>query len=340
VRSIRTLPVLLVVALLVTRAGAQEQTLRYATSFAPTGEAALDTALSEASQLRRLAEEAPVDGFGLVSRAEVEPRRLEEVLRAEGYWAGRTEIRIAGEPAATPGLGERLAARPGAEIPVEVRVIPGPRYTIRRVTLRPATPADAAELAALDLPEGLAAGDPARAAPVLDAEGALLDRLRRQGHPLAAIADREVVVDHEAQAMDVTWVVGPGPRAAFAQPLVEGETRVNPRLVDRVAGRIAGEPFSPARLERARRDLLALGVFDTVRARAGDRLDEAGRLPGDIRGRRPAAQRGRRHGRLRDQLRPRPAGCSTNGATCSGMRSCCGWKPRSPASAPAAGRRT
>jgi translocation and assembly module TamA len=132
---------------------------------------------------------------------------------------------------------------------------------------------------ALGPPPGLLRGEPARTDPVLDAETALIDRLRREGHPLAAVADREVIVDHEAQAMDVVWRLAPGPAATFARPAVEGETRVNPRLTDRVAGRLEGEPFSPQRLERARRELLALGAFDTVRARAADRLDQAGRLP-------------------------------------------------------------
>jgi translocation and assembly module TamA len=275
----RLRPFLLVLAFAATPLSAQEDPLRYAPTLVPTGEETLDAALSEASPLRRLAAEAPVDAFGLVARAGAEPRRLEEVLQAEGYWAGRVEVRVNGEPAGAPGLAERLAAAPPAEVPVEVRVIPGPRYTLRNLALRPAQPGEAATLAALGAPQGLAPGDPARAGPVLDAETALLDRLRRDGHPLAAVADRDVVVDHDAQAMDIAWTVSPGPAATFARPAIEGETEVSRRLIARVASRIEGEPYSPARLDRARRDLLALGAFDTVRARAADRLDEAGRLP-------------------------------------------------------------
>jgi translocation and assembly module TamA len=260
-------------------AAGQEQTLRYETRFVPTGEVALDRELEQASQLRRLAEEAPVDAFGLVSRAQAEPRRLEDVLTSEGYWAPRIEVIIAGEPASSPGLATRLAERHPAEVPVEVRVTPGTRYKLRRIATRAADPAEAAIVASLGAPPGIAAGDPARAGPVLDAEESLRDKLRREGHPLAAIADREVVVDHEAQAMDVTWTISPGPEAAFARPGITGETEVNRALIERVAGRIEGEPFSPQRLDQARREILALGAFDTVRARAADRLDEAGRLP-------------------------------------------------------------
>ncbi|WP_270938387.1 autotransporter assembly complex protein TamA [Falsiroseomonas oryzae] len=271
--------ILLLVLLAAAPAAAQDATLPYATTLVPTGEERLDRELAEASQLRALAGEAPVDAFGLIARAEAEPRRLEEVLRAEGWWGGRVEITLAGMPLGTPGLAERLAAAPPGEVRVEVRVIPGTRYTLRNIALRPAEQADAPTVAALGTPGGIARGDPASAGPVLDAEAALIERLRREGHPLAAIADREVIVDHEAQAMDVTWTVSPGPRASFATPEVEGETRVNRALLDRVAGRMTGEPYSPARLERGRRDLMALGAFDGVRARAGTRLDQAGRLP-------------------------------------------------------------
>ena len=260
---------------------AEEAALPYEAVLRPTGETELDDRLGRASQLRALAADAAVDAFGLVARAAAEPRRLEEVLRAEGFWAPLIEVRIDGEPAEAPGVAERLALRPAgaAPVPVEIRIETGPRYRFGRIALRPAAPGDAAAVAGLGAPPGLLAGEPARTDPVLDAEAALLDRLRRAGHPLAAIADREVIVDHEAQAMDVAWTVSAGPQAAFAGPTVEGETRVNRALLARVAGRLEGEPFSPQRLERARRDMLALGAFDAVRARAAERLDQAGRLP-------------------------------------------------------------
>jgi translocation and assembly module TamA len=256
-------------------------TLPYATTFVPTGVEALDGPLADASRLRRLAGEAPVDAFGLVSRALGEAPLLDEVLRAEGYWAGQIAVRIAGEAADTPGLAQRLAATvpPGTEVPVEVRVTPGPRYAYRRITLRPNTPQGAEAVRALGEPPGIAAGDPARAGPVLDAESALLDRLRVAGYPLASVVDREVLVNHEAQAMDVTWTLAPGPAARFATPEIAGDTAVSQRLLARITNRLAGEPYAPEALERTRRELLGLSVFDSVRARAGDRLDEAGRLP-------------------------------------------------------------
>jgi translocation and assembly module TamA len=273
----RALAVILAL-LLATPAAAEEATLRYATSLVPSGDDRLDAAIREASALQRLAETAPVDALGLIARARAEPRRLEDALTSEGFWGGRVEVLVAGQPPETPGLAERLADMRG-DIPVELRPVPGERYTLRRIALRPASPDEAAAVAALGPPPDLAPGDPARAGPVLDAEAALLDRLRRAGHPLAAIADREVIVDHEAQRMDVAWTVSPGPVARFAMPAIEGDTRVNRALLARIAGRLEGQPYTPARQERTRRELAALGAFDTVRARAAQRLDAAGRLP-------------------------------------------------------------
>jgi len=277
----RLLHALVVLSCLLGRtAAAQDGTLPYETRFVPTGSGTLDTALERASQLRALAEPAPVDSFGLVARAAAEPSRLEEVLQAEGYWAPRIAIRIAGRPADEPGLAAGLqAAPPAGPVPVEVAVTPGPRYRLRRIELRAATPEGAAALRELDLPAGVAPGEPARADPVLDGEAALLDTLREAGHPLATMADREVVVDHLTESMDVLWVFAPGPQARFAHPAIAGDTGVNRQVIARIAGRIEGERFSPQRLERARRELIALGAFDTVRARPGDRLDAAGRLP-------------------------------------------------------------
>ncbi|WP_137177864.1 autotransporter assembly complex family protein [Roseomonas sp. AR75] len=274
---------LLFCLLLAVPATAQEQdsNLPYTTTLVPTGEDALDSALTQASQLRSLAEPAPVDAYGLVARARAEPRRLEEVLHSRGYWAGRVQVSIGGVPAETTGLADRLAGSPAPPegVGVEVRVIPGPRYTLRRIETRAATQAEAPAVAALGTPAGIAPGDPAAAGPVLDAETALIDGLRDLGHPLASVIDRAVTVDHEAQRMDVVWTLSPGPKADFATPAITGETQVNQALIRKVADRITGDPFSPARLERARRELLSLGAFDTVRARAGERLDAAGRLP-------------------------------------------------------------
>nr|WP_246602333.1 BamA/TamA family outer membrane protein [Falsiroseomonas tokyonensis] len=80
--------------------------------------------------------------------------------------------------------------------------------------------------------------------------------------------------------MAVTWILAPGPRAAFAVPRVAGTERINPDFLVRfAANQIAGETYSPARLEEARRRILGLRAFSSVRVETAETLNDKGRLP-------------------------------------------------------------
>ncbi len=258
--------------------------LPYRVTILPTGDAALDQALQDSSQLASLQEQAPTGAAGILARAMADRDRLAEAMHSLGYWGAGLRILIAGEPMESPALAARLEslqARLGEE-PVAVRIEPqpGPLYRIGRLTLNAPDPAGAAAIARVaEEPYGLAPGDPAAATAVLAAERTLLDRLLAAGHPLATVARRQTLVDHDRRAMDVTWNFAPGPVARFATPEVDGAVKVNTAFLRRQAARLAGEPYSPERLEKARRELMALGAFDSVRARAAERLDAEGRLP-------------------------------------------------------------
>lgn len=226
--------------------------LAYRARIPETGDGALDALLRATSNLIALQGVAPTDAEGLRGRIAAEPERLRPVLDSQGYWAGQIAI-------------TQTAAQPAVE--VEIRVTPGPRYTLRRLTAEGGPAPD------------LAPGAPARADDVLLAEAALLTQLRRDAHPLARI-ERQVTVDHPARAMDIAFTVTPGPRADFAQPVVTGTERVNPEVVRRVAAlRLAEQSYSPERLARARADVAALGPFASVRMETGTALDAQGRLP-------------------------------------------------------------
>lgn len=259
----------------------QGTSLRYAVTIAPAGDASLDTELAAASRLVTLLAAPPEDGPGLVARVADDLRRLPEVFRAEGFWAGNISAEIEGLAPDDPALPARLEAAVRDATTVAVRLLPrpGPRYAIGAVGVRPAPNADASVVAAAATPLPLAPGDPARIPPVLAAEALLITRLREAGHPLATVAAREAIVDYDRQVLDVTWRLAPGPRATFATPTVTGEVRTRAALVDRVAGRIAGETYSPAAVERARQALSALGVFSVVRAQTGTAVGPDGRLP-------------------------------------------------------------
>lgn len=259
--------------------------LPYAVELVPTGESGLDDGLRAASQLIGLRETAPTTGFGLIARAGNDRERLARVLQAEGYWGGAIGVTILGLPAQDPALPERLAQRTASgdrtPVPVVIRPDPRARYTIASIITEATTPeGEAVVAAAAAEPFGIAPGDPARTAPILAAERMLLDRLLAAGHPLASIVRRETVVDYDRGIMRIAWAFAPGPRADFAPPAIAGTDRVDPGFLARYAAqRLADEPYSPQRLERARKAIMALGPFESVRAEVGDALNPAGQLP-------------------------------------------------------------
>jgi translocation and assembly module TamA len=265
--------------------GAQAQeadpaVLPYKVEIAPSGDSDLDGALSAVSQLAALQDSAPTSPGGVIGRAQGDRERLQQALQSEGYWGGTAQISIAGLPLTDPDLPARLEAPPEKPVPIRITVEKGQPYRIATISIRATRPEEQPAVdAAAARPFGLAPGDTARAEPVLAAERILLDRLLTAGHPLATMAGRETVVDHGAKIMEIAWRFAPGPVARFAPPQVEGAVRVDADFLRRQAGRITGETYSPDRLEKARRELMALGPFGSVRARAAERLDAEGRLP-------------------------------------------------------------
>ncbi|MFM7690823.1 MAG: hypothetical protein ACKPAC_15445, partial [Alphaproteobacteria bacterium] len=148
----------------------------YRVEITPDDDRALVSAIEAVSQLIKLAETAPTDGYGLLARARADLPRLAEALRAEGFWGGAARIKIAGED-----VNQRGAAPPEADpakpLAVSLILTPGPRYRMGQILLR-AEPADQdalLEQAAAEL--RIAEGDPARPADILAAEGALLREL-------------------------------------------------------------------------------------------------------------------------------------------------------------------
>ena len=256
--------------------------LKYSIEMKESGDSRVDTSVRAVSQLVQLQERAPTGALGVLNRARADQDRLLRALESEGYWGGTARVTIAGLPLDTPELAERLerAAFGGTAVPVVVTIDKGVLYRIGSVTVRSVTPEGAAAAASAAEDLGLRVGDPARAEPVLTAERRLLDRLLAAGHPLASVAGRDTVVNHDRRQMDVAWRLAPGPVARFAPPEVEGAERVSTRFLERyAAGRLENRRYSPDRLEQARRSILALGPFASVRARAADRLDPSGRLP-------------------------------------------------------------
>jgi len=109
----------------------------YSLAISPTGEAALDGALRDSSNLRSLREIAPVGPFALVARARDDAGRLMMVLNSYGHYAAQVDVRIAGRGLDDPALPALLEEARGP-VAVAVGIVPGPVFKLRRVVLEEA----------------------------------------------------------------------------------------------------------------------------------------------------------------------------------------------------------
>jgi translocation and assembly module TamA len=259
---------------LVLAAVVQAGDLPYTLAIAPTGDARIDGAVADASQLARFRERVPVGPFALIARAEADAGRIDDVLRSFGHYDGVVGIRIAGRALGDPALLPWLETHPGrGPVPVEVTIDAGPLYRIDTARLDGAVPERAQ--AALNL----RAGEPALAREILAAGEAVLQALQEDGHALARVPPPDALVKHASRTMDVVYTAVPGPWLALGEVSVTGLERLREDYVRRRLGIAPGEPFSLSRLDRARRDLLVHGVLAWARLTPGDAPDEEGRLP-------------------------------------------------------------
>jgi translocation and assembly module TamA len=240
----------------------------YEIKIVGTDDKQLLTELNAISQLVTLKDKPPQSPGALRRRAEEDLPRLKPVLESQGYWEGKINFSI--DAKAEPAQ-------------VTLAVDPGPVYHVQQVSL--VTPEGNAppDIAALDPAVfGLRLGDPAKSAPVLDAEGKITGEYARRGRPFAKVVKHNVVVDRGTKTMSVTFTVDPGPRAKFGPTTITGLTSLGQ---DYVARRIAwheGQDYDDRLVEQTRKPLLDSALFSTVRIDHAGELDAGGEAPMSI----------------------------------------------------------
>jgi translocation and assembly module TamA len=246
----------------------------YTLTLTPTGNAALDGALSGSSQLAALRKNAPAGPFALVARARSDIGRLQTATDSFGYYQAKITVTIDGKPLDDPGLPDALGALPsGSQAKVVIGIDTGPLYHLRHVSLDGAVPAQAAAKFKL------AAGDPAEAAPVLQAGSNLLSALQEEGYALAKVDPPVATEIPSEHALDVRFHVETGPRVDLGPIAITGLQRVNERYVRRRLLLHEGQLFRPSKIEAARQDLASVGVFSGIKISAAKKLDAAGEIP-------------------------------------------------------------
>jgi translocation and assembly module TamA len=246
----------------------------YKVDFAKSGDGQVDSLLPATSQLATLRTTAPVDPYGLIARARGDVDRLNTVLHSFGYYSGSITITINGQGLDDPTLGETLTALPkGTDARVKVTPALGPLYHIGSIGFKGALPPGMEDTL------GIKPGDPAIAANVLAAGTTLQTHLQDAGYAFAKVDAPIAYEKPDRHVLDLTYPVNTGPKVAVGDIRIEGLKHVKESLVRRRLLLRTGEPYDARTVEKARQDLLSLGVFSSVSVQLGKAPDAQGRVP-------------------------------------------------------------
>ena len=246
----------------------------YRVELASTGDDEVDSTLKSASELVSLGSAAAVSPFGLIARARRDGERLKSVLESYGYYASRVEITIDGAPLRDLELADRLQALPKArEARIAIGFDLGPLYHLRDIRIDGALPADVRDVL------GLHPGDPAVASQVVAGGARVLSALQERGYAFARVEPPVADEDAEEPLLDVSFHVATGAQVRVGTIRFAGLVRVQEAAARRRLKLRTGARFSPTDIERARRDLLDLGVFASVNVQVANDADPQGAVP-------------------------------------------------------------
>jgi translocation and assembly module TamA len=246
----------------------------YRVYFTSTGDHAMDATLKATSELQSLRESAPVDLVGLLARARGDLTRLKTVLESFGFYQGSVAITINGAGLDAESLGDaRSVPAQGKDARVAISFKLGALYHLRRIEIEGELPEDTRGALALS------AGAPAVAANVLAGGARLLAALEDQGYAFAKVDAPIAYEDPDSHGLDVNFHVVAGRRVQIGDIRIEGLQRVHEQLVRTRLIVHTGEQYNASKIEKARKDLLGLGVFSAISVQVGTAIDNLGRVP-------------------------------------------------------------
>ena len=248
----------------------------YKATLASVGNGEIDQTLKATSDLLALRTSAPVSPFGLIARARSDTDRLKTALESFGYYESQVIININGLLLSDPSLGDTLSALPkNSTARVAVSFTLGTLYHLRRIDVDGEVPAtiDARETL------GLKTGQPAVAAAVLAGGARLLSALQEQGYAFAQVDAPVAFEAADAPVLDLSFHGVGGRKVNIGEIHIEGLKRVHESLLRKRLLLHTGDSYKPSLIEAARRDLLALSVFQQVSVQIGSQADESGGVP-------------------------------------------------------------
>lgn len=237
-------------------------------------ENAIRESMSRSSQLVQLEKQAPDSLLGLERRAGQDQKTAVSLLHSLGYYEGRAAFTV------------DTSTQP---LTVTLTLTPGYRYRVGRLSIlyrpEPVVPPSFLNRTwrvglffkhdeALPDPvfpqtlDTIHSGEPALAAPILDAVDALPQILRNEGYPFARVASAHYTLDSQERCVNADIVVDPGPATVMNGISVSGAPHVHDSYLKCLIPWRLGEPWDDRQVARYREILQQLGLFNTVDVRA------------------------------------------------------------------------
>ncbi len=189
----------------------------------------------------------------ILSAALSDYRTIVQIMYDEGYFAPVVSIKLDGQEAADINSLEAPQQFRRAVISVK----PGPTYTFGTAIVRPLTPGT-------ELPEEYATGKRATTGAIQQAASDGVQAWRDAGHAKAGVEDQKVIARHAQARLDSDIELAPGPRLTFGRMFIKGDTNVQHRSIEKIAGFPSGEVYSPAQVQKVGTRLRRTGTFATV----------------------------------------------------------------------------
>jgi len=290
-------------------------TLPYTASAVATGQADVDAAVSSSSSLIALQKTRAIGPYALAGRIRADYDRVRTATESYGYYDPQITIALslAGDKDAAgqthqgtdPGLADWLGQIPDSgKLTIRIETKLGPQFHIGSIGFGPVPAQDAAAGAAAGAPSavaqsvpqpgtavlspaqqqafGLKSGDPAVASTVLAAQGNLRTELMEEGHALANVTTPVAYLRPQTRTLDLVFGMEIGPRVTIGQIKFEGFGRTHESFLRRRLIIGPGQLYQPSRIEAARQDLAAVGVFSEVGVHDARHLAPDGTMPLDF----------------------------------------------------------
>ncbi|MFO7876811.1 MAG: autotransporter assembly complex family protein [Desulfovermiculus sp.] len=243
----------------------------YTVSFQDPEDSGFLSQLRQVSSSVQNRDDPPATVNMVKRRARNDLPRMTEVLKAQGYFEARIDLKVDPRNADNPVL-------------VEFTVHPGPAYHVREVKIRPWR---SSSLSEPNLPNrqelGLPSGTRAKADAIRRGKSQLQNKLQSQGFVLAEIDSPVLRLHSEQKSVDLTYRVDPGPRARFGPVRIQGLNRVKESYVRDKIPWNTGELYDPKSVRNLQDSLLKTGLFNMVQVEHADSADDQNQLPMTVR---------------------------------------------------------